>query len=82
MELTLNEKHALLARLAARQPRPYDPAHDITIEDMIAQLQSPSRNVAERILKAAVDAGELVAGTAIRKGKQIRVYRPPEARHE
>lgn len=80
MELSYTDKQALLARLAARQPRPYDPERDITIEDMIQQLttqmEHPSRNIANKLLKEAVTRGELCEETAIRRGKQIRVYRP------
>lgn len=81
MELTLNEKHALLARLAAQTYPPYDPARHVTIEDMLTQLagdlpagESASRNIATRLLKAAVARGEMREGWAVRGGKKIRVY--------
>lgn len=75
MELTHAEKEALLARLAARQPRQYNPDCDITIDDMMARLGAhQSRNVAVRILKDAVKSGEMTEEVAIRRGKQIHVY--------
>lgn len=79
MELTLDQKHDLLARLSARTYRPYDPERDITIEDMMTELAraggEPSRNVAARILKRAVNADEMTEGWAMRDGRKIRVYR-------
>ena len=81
MELSYTAKQELLARLIARQPQPYNPVTDITIEDMLASLagamERPSRNIAVKLLKEACDRGELVEGVAVRRGRQIRVYRQP-----
>lgn len=79
MELTATAKNALLAQLAARRAPDYDPERDITVEDMIVHITTPtvpgSRNIAVRILKQAVTAGELTKGEALRAGKVITVYR-------
>lgn len=83
MELTATAKNALLTQLAARRAPDYDPEHDITVEDMIAHITTPavpgSRNIALRILKQAVEAGELSKGYALRAGKVITVYHRPTA---
>lgn len=86
MELTLNQKHDLLARLAAQTHPSYDPDCHVTLEDMLTELAKdlpagaqPSRNIATRLLKDAAARGEMVEGWAVRGGKKIRVYTPVAA---